>query len=130
MRCACFSLCTDAEAHAFVSALPPHAAAGSPWHDYLRAVYGEHPPPDTPLGNFSHFYHAHAGWPTVLFGHIMVWQNHISVPAIRCPGRKNASFGNTGVTEEVFGWIALGVGTCNFETGRRMAAGWLKCGTS
>ena len=64
MRCACFSLCTDAEAHAFVSALPPHAAAGSPWHDYLRAVYGEHPPPDTPLGNFSHFYHAHAGWPT------------------------------------------------------------------
>ena len=62
-RCACFSLCTDAEAAAWMDALPTSPLADdSPWHGYFRAVYGAEPPP-SPLSEFSFWYHRHSGWP-------------------------------------------------------------------
>ena len=61
--CTCFSLCTDAEAAAWMDAMPSAPLADdSPWHGYLRGVYGPEPPP-SPLSAFSYWYHRHAGWP-------------------------------------------------------------------
>ena len=38
--CACFSFCTASEALDTLNRLPMVTSASSPWHDYLRAVYG------------------------------------------------------------------------------------------
>ena len=66
MNCACFSLCTHAEAAAFVSAIPHgEAPEGSPWHGYLRVVYGPAPPPRR-LSGINFWYHHHARWPAAV----------------------------------------------------------------
>ena len=66
MDCTCFSLCTHAEAAAFVSAIPHgEAPEGSPWHGYLRVVYGPAPPPRR-LSDINFWYHHHARWPAAV----------------------------------------------------------------
>ena len=43
--CECFSLCTNDDVSRFFLRLPPLVTeAPSPWHGYLRRVYGALPP--------------------------------------------------------------------------------------
>ena len=62
--CSCFSLCTSASVAAFFDVIPATPPDDSPWHGYLREVYGQRgPPPRLMLHQLGFFYHRHKGWP-------------------------------------------------------------------
>lgn len=62
--CSCFSLCRPQEAAAFLDAIPSTPPADSPWHGYLREVFGPRGvPPHRSLKRFGFFYHRHKDWP-------------------------------------------------------------------
>ena len=57
-ECECFSICGDTNLARFLLRLPivTHTQQPSPWHSYLRAVYGSLPPLPLDLSTFDLFY--------------------------------------------------------------------------